>query len=447
MRGRTDAKPLIRHFDLISARAADTFLYLSPDLLFQEKLRILGEQSICADVSIEGCDFGADHEYTEGIMQETDAKLIELRHTLHRNAELSGNESGTARIITDFLQSYSPDSLIENLGGHGIAAIFSGRSAGPRVLIRCELDALPIAETVTLPWASESDSASHKCGHDGHMTMVAALAPRLRANPPPKGSVVLLFQPGEEIGQGAQWVLDDPKFKDVAPDYVFALHNLPGYPLHSIVVRDGVYASSSRGLIVRLHGASSHAAEPEQGHSPALAVAQLITSFSAAGQFYTALHESAQVTVIHAKLGERAFGTSPGEAEVMATLRSHSEHVMDRLAERCTTIAEHVASTYELGVEIEWVEAFPSTVNDSESVRLVEKCAGTLNLEVVHRDIPFAWSEDFGNFTAQYKGVLFGLGSGKDQPALHHPDYDFPDDLLVTGTNMFAEIIRELLEH
>ncbi len=379
-------------------------------------------------------------------MQETDSKLIELRHTLHRNAELSGNESGTARIITDFLQSYQPDSLIENLGGHGIAAIFNGRSAGPRVLFRCELDALPIAETVTLPWSSESDGASHKCGHDGHMTMVAALAPRLRSQPPSSGSVVLLFQPGEEIGQGAQWVLDDPKFKEIAPDYVFALHNLPGYRRHAVIVRDGVFASSSRGLIVRLHGASSHAAEPEQGHSPALAVAQLITSFSAAGQFYTALHESAQVTVIHAKLGERAFGTSPGEAVVMATLRSHSESVMHRLADRCTTIAGHVASTYELGAEVEWVEAFPSTVNDNESVRLVEKCAGALDLGVVHRDTPFAWSEDFGNFTARYAGALFGLGSGEEQPALHHPDYDFPDDLLVTGTNMFAEIIRELLE-
>ncbi|MGD8921749.1 MAG: amidohydrolase [Candidatus Zixiibacteriota bacterium] len=380
-------------------------------------------------------------------MQQTDSNLIELRHTLHRNAELSGNETGTAHIITDFLQSYQPDQLIENVGGHGIAAIFKGQSAGPRVLIRCELDALPIAETVTLPWSSESANASHKCGHDGHMTMVAALAPRLRSKPPSSGSVVLLFQPGEEIGQGAQWVLDDPKFKEIAPDYVFALHNLPGYRRHTIIVRDGVFASASRGLIVRLHGATSHAAEPDRGRSPALAAAQLITSFSAAGQFYTALHESAQVTVIHAKLGERAFGTSPGEAVVMATLRSHSEAIMDRLAERCTTIAERIAATYELGAEIEWVEAFPSTVNDDESVRLVEKCAGTLDLEVVHRDIPFAWSEDFGNFTAQYTGALFGLGSGEEQPALHHPDYDFPDDLLATGTNLFAEIIRELLEN
>jgi amidohydrolase len=378
-------------------------------------------------------------------MRKTTQELFDLRKKLHRNAELAGKEEKTSSIIQGYLGKYSPDKIVTGLGGHGIAAIYNGKSDGPAVLIRCELDALPIPETISLEYASEKSGVAHKCGHDGHMTIVSGLAPILHKNRPSKGSVILLYQPGEEVGKGAQWVLDDKKFENIAPDYVFALHNLPGFEHGQIIFRKDVFASASKGLIVELLGETSHAAEPQKGKSPALAVAELINGFSSIPQFHTALHEAAKVTVIHAQIGEVAFGTSPGYGNVMATLRAHSQDVMDTMAEKCEDMIRGIEKTWKIKTKVRWDEIFPSTVNDNEAVETIIGCASKLELKTFEQPIPFPWSEDFGNFTARYKGAMFGLGSGPDHPALHHPDYDFPDELLSVGTSMFEEIINSIL--
>ena len=125
--------------------------------------------------------------------------------------------------------------------------------------------------------------------------------------------------------------MQDSKYEKLNPDYVFALHNLPGFDLGTIILSDTRFASASCGLAIYLKGATSHAAQPEAGRSPALAVAELIQTLSSLPQFHTALDETAQATIIHAKLGEIAFGTSPGEGTVMATLRSHSQKTMDKM--------------------------------------------------------------------------------------------------------------------
>ena len=369
-----------------------------------------------------------------------------LRRRLHAMAEVSGREEKTAAFIKEFLEGHSPSEVVCGLGGHGVAAIYESGRPGPRVLVRCELDALPIPETVSLDHGSETPGVSHKCGHDGHMTMVAALAPKLAERPPRKGSVVLLFQPAEEIGQGAGWVIADSGYEKLAPDYVFALHNLPGFPLGQVLLRRGVFASASVGLKVKLVGATSHAAEPHRGRSPALAVAQIIQHLSAVPQFNTALHEASKVTVIHARLGEVAFGTSPGEAEVMATLRAHRGEVLERIKAKCLGRIQAIAQAEELSLDYEWVEEFPSTVNHDDGVDLVEKAAEALGMEIQWRETPFPWSEDFGNYTKETRGAFWGLGAGSKQPALHHPTYDFPDALLEKGTGLFWEVLKNTVD-
>ncbi len=383
--------------------------------------------------------------HVQTIMPQTLDDLRQFRHALHARAERSRHEQNTAAFVASRLEAHAPDRIVTELGGHGLAAIYNGASDGPTVLIRCELDALPIPESITLEYGSEAEDTAHKCGHDGHMTMVAGLAPLLADQRPDTGRVILLFQPAEETGEGAQLVIDDPKYGELSPDYVFALHNLPGFPLGSVIVRDGVFSSASKGLIVRLTGATSHAAEPEQGRSPALAVAALINSISAAPQFATALHESAKATIIHARVGEIAFGTSPGYGEVMATLRAHDNDVMERLSRHCVELAERTATAFDLDHETEWVEPFPITAGDPGCVETVRECAGALGLSTVEPPEPFAWSEDFGNFTGRHRGALFGLGSGEEHPALHNPDYDFPDELIHYGLGMFGTIIGRLL--
>jgi amidohydrolase len=258
-----------------------------------------------------------------------------------------------------------------------------------------------------------------------------------------KGEV--LFRPAKETGEGAGRVIEDPQFQELSPDFCFALHNLPGFKKNQVVLRKEVFAAASVGLIVNFKGSTAHASHPEQGKSPALAMAQTVQAFSSVPQFYSPLEEAAKVTVINASLGEPAFGTSPGRATVMATLRTYNEELLNKLKEKCLRIAQRTAHTYELASDFEWVEPFPATVNTNDGYRIVESAAEKLNLDIHEKASPFSWSEDFGHFTNQINGAMFGLGAGKDHASLHAEEYDFPDDVIPTGVSMFKQIINEVM--
>ncbi len=333
------------------------------------------------------------------------------------------------------LESTRPAKILTGLGGHGIAALYPGRTSGPVVMVRCELDALPLPD---------GTGACHGCGHDGHMAIVAGLAARLGARPLERGSALLLFQPAEETGSGAAAVLADPEFRKVKPDFAVALHNLPGFPLGGVILKPGVFASASSGVTVRLTGLRSHAGEPQKGRSPALAVAQLIQAFSAVPQFNAGLFQAAKVTVIHAVLGARAFGTSPGEAVVMATLRAADPDVMGRLFKACEELASGTAAAFNLEMSFHREEEYPPVINDPICVNAVGKAAERLGMTVVNAGEPFPWSEDFGHFSGNFPGVLFGLGAGEEAAPLHHPDYAFPDELLPIGIELLLETVRQL---
>ncbi len=372
-------------------------------------------------------------------------ELTALRRELHRTAEPSGAERATAARIVGELEALGPDRLVQSLGGHGVAAELRGREPGPTVLLRADLDALPIAETIDLNHGSRRPGVAHKCGHDGHMAMAVGVARRLAAGRPARGRLIVLFQPAEETGEGAAAVIADPAFDDLKPDFAVAVHNLPGFELGEVVVRPGPFACASRGLTIELEGATSHAAEPDHGRSPALAVAQIIESWSAARQLFTGLDEATQATVIHASLGSRAFGTSPGNGTISATLRSSSDDAIDRIEARLRTVGDRIAEAWGLTASWSRTEVFPATVNDSEVVDAVAEAARALGCRLCQPTDPFAWSEDFGHFTELAPSALFGLGAGATHPALHHPTYDFPDALISTGVDLLEKVVRSWL--
>lgn len=383
-----------------------------------------------------------------------DDEQVELRRELHRYPDLSNQEGATAARLRGYLERHRPDRIVTGVGGSGLLAVFRGESPGPRIAFRAELDALPIEESLDLEYGSTVPGVSHKCGHDGHMAIVAGLAPILARRRPLRGEVLLLFQPAEETGEGAARVVQAPAFTELAPDRIYALHNLPGFSLGTVVVRRDVFASGSIGLDIRLYGVTSHAAEPERGVSPARAVAKLIETISTIGPPESAPLEDPPgmstpkssvpgtlATVIHARVGDPAFGVTPGYGEVLATLRSPDSGELARLTDRIETLARNVAAERGLRVELERTEEFHATTNDPECAEVVRRAAQSLGSEVNVPEQPFRWSEDFGRFTEVGAGVLFGLGSGTDQPALHRPEYDFPDELLALGTSLFLEIV------
>jgi len=367
--------------------------------------------------------------------------IINFRKELHQYPELSNNEYHTSERIINFIKEFNPDEIIK-LGETGVAFAFNGKENGKTVVFRAELDALPIREKSGVEYTSVNDSVAHSCGHDGHMAILSGLAERIANNPPEYGKVVLLFQPAEEVEQGALDVIENPKFINIKPDYMFALHNIPGFEKHQIILKKGSFAAASKGMTIKLFGKTAHAAEPENGISPANAIAQIIqqlNEFIGNKNLFKAL---TLLTFIHIKLGEISFGTSPGYAEIRITLRSFENEDMELLTHHTEKIVKAISKFEKLRCEISYSEAFPASTNNDECVSLVEQSAKQNNSEIKYIEKPFKWSEDFGYYSQKYKTCLFGLGSGLSQAQLHNPDYDFPDEIIETGIHIFYTIYK-----
>ena len=372
--------------------------------------------------------------------------LIAFRHDLHKHPEVSNEEANTAQRVKDFLAPYQPSRVLEGLGGHGLAYCYEGKEPGPTIMLRCELDALPITEINTFAYRSTNDDVSHKCGHDGHMSILAGVARLLHEHPIQKGQVILLFQPAEETGEGARRVLQDESFLDIKPDFVFALHNLPNYPEGHIIFRPGPMACASRGLRIKIHGKTSHAAWPEDGKNPALPMCRIIEGLTLLPAAPSLQHCFNNVSVVKAQLGCEGFGTIPGEAEVAATLRSDSEEAILFLIDQSTLLIEQWLAIHGFEYHVTWSDIFALSENAPEACEILTNAAEKAGLPTHILEKPLRASEYFGLFTQQFPGALFGLGNGFQKPQLHNPDYDFPDQLIEKGINIFWSILQECLD-
>ncbi len=375
-------------------------------------------------------------------------ELTEFRRALHRRPEVSGEEAETAKMIVAAVKLMRPTGILTGLGGHGVAAIFDSGKDGPTVLFRAELDALPIEERNDLiAWSSEIRGKSHVCGHDGHMTMLLALGRMISRKPVAQGRVILMFQPAEEDGSGAKAVVADPAFAEIKPDWAFAIHNNPGSPFGFVSTRVGLMNCASLGLKVKLRGKTAHAADPQDGVSPALAVAKLIPAMDSLGHGEGGPRNDAfrLVTITHANIGEPTFGIAPGEAEIFATLRAAGDAGVESLETAVRNLATSVAEEYGLGVAFEIHDHFAASVNDADAYSVAVRAIGAIGVPHGQESVPMRASEDFGVFGWGAKAAMLCLGPGEDHAALHNPDYDFPDDLIPIGSAIFERITRDLL--
>ena len=372
-------------------------------------------------------------------------EIRKLRKELHQNPEVSGAEFLTANRIRSFIQKHHPTALIENLGGTGLAAVYEFGNGGTSVTIRCELDALPIHENNTFDHQSKIPGVSHKCGHDGHMAMVAGLIFWIKKQNFTSGKIILLFQPAEETGKGANAVLQDKRFLAVRTDYMFALHNIPKEPLHQIIIAEQGFSAEVQSCILTLNGKECHASEPENGHNPALAISEIIATLSGFNVTDPKDEQFSMLTPIHIKMGQPSYGISPATAELHYTLRTWSTENMSVLKTKMETAIERSCTSQQLTYKLKWLEYFPASSNHPESNRYVLQAAEENGFPITQRSYPFKFGEDFGWFTKDYKTTMFGLGAGSDTPALHHSDYDFPDEIIESGMAMFQTLISILL--
>lgn len=372
-------------------------------------------------------------------------ELTEFRRELHRYPELSGEELETARTIAEALTQMSPTRILTGLGGHGVAAVFDSSTDGPTVLFRAELDGLPIEESNDIAWASQIPGKSHVCGHDGHMTMLLALGRMISRQPVARGRIVLMFQPAEEDGSGAKAVVADPAYKEIQADWAFAIHIEPGRPFGYVSTCPGLINCASLGLEIKLTGKTAHAADPEDGVSPAQAVAKLIPALEALGSGGNLEDDFRLVTITHVQIGEPSFGVAPGEGVIYATLRTTHDEGMESIETDARNLAIAAAEEFGLKVNFDVFDNFAASINDVEAFEVAAKAMDAINVAYGDAGVPMRASEDFGVFGWGAKAAMLCLGPGERYAALHNPDYDFPDDLIPVGSAIFERIARDLL--
>ena len=378
-----------------------------------------------------------------------------LRHDLHKYPELSGQESATAQRIIKELSLTAPNRVLTALTGSrtGVCAEFVASNDGPTIMFRCELDALPIQEKNKFEYRSKNEGVAHLCGHDGHMATLLHVAHSLKKKPIARGRVLLLFQPAEETGVGAKGMVEDLVFKKFGkPDAIYAFHNVPEYENGCVLIKQGTMTMASVGFLVKIIGETSHASYPNDARNPTKSLARLVLELENTANYNSSdFISSTYATITGAQLGlsanrlEPSFGTTPGDAWISGTLRSHIDRDLEKLRNLLTEKVNCEAKNSQLQFNVSWHEYFPATKNHETEVNKVIAVAQSLNIPVKILDEPFRWSEDFAYYTQNFPGAFFGLGAGCDHVQLHDSTYDFPDPLIQTGGSLYRGLIDSYL--
>lgn len=349
-------------------------------------------------------------------------QIAQLRSALHACPEASGREIRTKAMLMEFLLANTSLEL-HDCGDGFYAAHREATVCRPAMALRADYDAVTQANGVI----------SHLCGHDGHAAALCGAA--LMAEGKIFGrNLFFLFQPAEETGSGAEGCLE--LFQKESVQEIYGAHNLPGVPLGQVVTRPGTFACASRGVTLRFTGKPTHAAHPEQGISPAVAVGKLLCALPALSgpDRYTGI---TLCTVIGTRMGEKAFGSAASGAEVWLTLRAEHNQELESLYMEIVELGRKLAEADRLGYEVAVQDVFPATVNHAECVqKVLNVCGGQL------LNGPVRWSEDFGHYLKTCPGAFFGIGTGENHPALHTQTYEYPDELLQPTIRAFLALMQ-----
>lgn len=370
--------------------------------------------------------------------------LTELRHYLHRHPELSGEEYETHNFLKKYLKEHL-ELGAETVADTGLVVVFDSKQSGPVTLFRGDIDALPIDDDIDAPYKSKFDQIGHKCGHDGHTSIVMGLCKQIKLTPPKTGKVIVLFQPAEETGQGAKKVLEDNFFKTVQLDYAFALHNIPSHPKGQILWREDSFSASVISCSIDIKGATAHAGSPWRGRNPAYLMARVYDYTEGLNQDARDQDGMEVITPIYAHLGKQAYGIAAGWGTAHFTMRAVDIDTMSKLRSGFESFVNKEAKDRDLKIEWKWFEEFYANENDRESVNILRKAAAAAKMDLYELKRPFRWGEDFGLLNDYAKqGCMFGLGAGEETAPLHDQAYDFPDDLIDHGVNIFFNIYKQI---
>lgn len=362
-----------------------------------------------------------------------------IRKILHQHPEGSREESQTAHIISEYFSYLKGFTILRNVGYNGLVA-FRKFGEGKTIAFRAELDALPILEDSKREYASQNEGVSHVCGHDGHMSILLSLAKDFNDNPPAHGTVCFIFQSAEETGEGAAAMVENDDFLNIGIDECYALHNIPGLEMGSVHSKTGSFACASVGLTAQIAGRTAHAAHPEDAINPLNAAIELWNQIRQLPD-HEKVNDFALATSIALHSGESTFGTSPANAELMVTMRAALTADLEFMKNECMAFANKIGKATGADFKLNFQEFFPATEN-AELIETLKEACSNVGVPFQEMKKPFRWSEDFAHFSKRFPTLMFGLGSGLQQPALHAPDFDFPDEIIEPGKDVFSEIYK-----
>ncbi|KPF45185.1 amidohydrolase [Rhizobium sp. AAP43] len=369
------------------------------------------------------------------------------RHHLHQFPEIGLSEFQTSDYVAERLVALGYE-VTRGLAKTGVVATLRNGDSQRSVGIRADFDALPIQEETGLPYASKVPGMMHACGHDGHTAMLLGAAKLLAERRNFDGIIHLIFQPAEENFGGARIMIEDGLLDQFPCDAVFALHNDPDIPFGTFAVREGPIMAAVDECKITVNGRGGHGAEPQSTADPIVCGASIIMALQTIVSRNIHPLDPTVITVGGFHAGA-ASNVIPERAEMVLSIRSFDSAVRDQLEARIRAVAEGQAASYGMGVTIDYERGYDPTINhkmETDFVRdLAKSFAGAEKVLDMAR--PTMGSEDFGYMLAKRPGSYFFLGTQRtpNDPPLHHPRYDFNDDILPIGTSFWVELAERYL--
>ncbi|MCG7504424.1 M20 aminoacylase family protein [Mesorhizobium retamae] len=377
---------------------------------------------------------------------ELQEEVAGWRRHIHQNPELNFDVFETAAFVTEKLKAFGCDEVVTGIGKTGVVGIIRGsKGNGSTVGLRADMDALPITEITGKPYASQTPGKMHACGHDGHTAMLLGAAKYLAETRNFAGSVAVIFQPAEEGGGGGNEMVKDGMMDRFGIHKVFGMHNMPGLPVGQFAIRPGPIMAATAEFTITVKGRGGHAAMPHGTIDPIVIASQLVGALQTIASRNTDPVESVVVSVTKFHAGD-AYNVIPETAEIAGTVRSLKKEVARKAEERIRQLCAGLAAAHDTTIEVDYDANYPVTFNHPEETVF----SGDIAAEVagdaqVQRTIqPVMGGEDFSYMLEARPGAFIFIGNG-DTAGLHHPAYDFNDEVIPHGVSYWVKLAEKAL--
>ncbi len=371
--------------------------------------------------------------------------LTTWRRHLHAHPELTLHEKETAAFVCTRLRELGVPHVAD-VGGHGVVATITRGQSNRSVGLRADMDALPIAETTGLAYASGNPGVMHACGHDGHTTSLLGAAALLQQDTSWTGTVHLVFQPAEEGGGGAKNMIADGLFERFPMERIFGWHNWPGLESGAVAVHDAAVMASGSRIELRVVGHSGHAALPHLARDPLIASAHLLLGLQTIVSRQIDPLDAAVISIATMQAGTAA-NQIPGEALMRGTMRTLRGSTRDAVEAAIRRVAAGVAQSCDVAIEVTLRRGNPVTENSRAERDLAAAAVVAAGLPL-RRDLPPAMTgEDFAWYLQQRPGAFVWIGNGPAENGreLHNSNYDFNDAILPAASGYLASVAKRAL--